>query len=247
MVAEIEQLVRAGLQPAEALRRLQAERVLMSEAARRGFESDPAVSGVGRQALVQALLQSEADAVRVTAEDIKQAYDKNKARFEHEERRRSVHVLAQLPKNPSPADDAAAKTFAEKMIPELASAPDPVAFVQAIGKRPGAQFTIVAETLPPTTRDGSLVEPFLEALFSLSQPATVLTPVRTSFGWHAVRVIEIIPAETTPYEQASESLRAELLLARKQQRIAGLVEGLRKQYGVDVSKNAAETLAKLEL
>ncbi|MFI5306520.1 MAG: peptidyl-prolyl cis-trans isomerase [Polyangiales bacterium] len=246
-VAEVEELVHAGLPPREALVRLQAERVLMTEAGRRGFGADPAVEQVARQALVQTLIAAEADAVRITAQDIKEAYDKNKARFERKERRASVHVLASLPKKPSAEADAAAKTFARQMISELASAVDPVAFVRAIGKRKEAQFDVIAEKLPPTAPDGSLVQPFLTALFSVPQPGVVPEPVRTSFGWHAIRVIEIVPAEITPYEQASSVLQGELSLARKQERITALVDRLRKEHGVDISASATETLAKLEL
>jgi parvulin-like peptidyl-prolyl isomerase len=94
-------------------------------------------------------------------------------------------------------------------------------------------------------RGAPFVKPYLAALFSLSAPGVVLEPVRTIFGWHAIRVTEIVPAESVPYEKAAEQLRGELLLARRQARVETLIAELRKVYPVQVSDHAAQAMASL--
>ncbi len=246
-VAEIERLVRAGLTPQQALRRLQSEQLLMEEAERRGLAGNPAVHEVKAQAEVQAVIEQEANAVTVSDADVRRAYEQQKERFERPERRAAVHVLAKLPPNSSPQALAAAKEFADRMVGELALAPDPVAFVHALPKPAGLPFQVVAEQIPAVPRHGRLVEPFLAAMFSISAPGVVPQPVQTSFGWHAIRVTQILPAETTPYDKAADVLHAELLLSHRRTRLHALLDRLRKEQGVQVSSSVGQRLAHLEL
>ena len=246
-VGEVEALVRAGLSPREALRRLQAERLLMAEAERLGFGKTAAASQVATQARVQALLEAEADAVRVSDAEIRAAYERSKDRFEKPERRASVHVLAKLPKDASAEADAAARAFIERVIPELRDARDLDAFKQQQAARSTPEFKVVSERLPAVGRHERLVEPFLAALFSVAGPSVVPEPVRTSYGWHAIRVTEILPAVSTPYDKAAEQLRAELLTQKRKARIDELIAQLRQNYGVQIDDHAAQTLAALAL
>jgi hypothetical protein len=246
-IDEVRELVRAGLSPRVALRRLQAERLLAAEAARRGAGHGAPVKQVARQALVQALLEAEASSVVVNEAEIRPAYEKALARFERPERRASVHVLAKLPNNASPEADAAAKAFALRALPSLAQSQDLDRFIAQQRELKAEQFSVIAERLPAVDTHAALVEPYLTALFSLTQPGVVPQPIRTSYGWHAIRVTEILPKQSTPYDKAAEVLRAEILLARREQRVHQLIDRLRGQYGVQIPKNAGETLAHLEL
>jgi parvulin-like peptidyl-prolyl isomerase len=246
-VDEVQELARAGLSPRTALRRLEAERLLVAEATRRGLAKRAPVREVARQALVQALLQAEANAVVVSDSEIKAAYEKTLARFERPERRASVHVLAKLPKNPSPAADAAAKEFVLGVLPQLAATEDLDGFMLQQRALKSEQFSVVAERLPAVDTHAALVESYLTAMFSLAQPGTVPQPIRTVYGWHAIRVTQILPKESTPYDTAAVMLRAELLLDRRQHRVQQLIDHLRGQYGVQIPKNAGEALAHIEL
>lgn len=244
---EIEALAREGLTPQVALRRLQAERLLMAEAERRGFAEDPAVKQVGRQAAVQALLDAEAGSVIVSDADLRQTYAEQRPRFEIPERRASVHVLAALPKNASPEQDAAAKAYAQKVLRELSAATDLDRFLEDQRSRKAEGVKIVAEQIPALDAHAKLVKPFIDAVFSLPAPGVVATPVRTIYGWHAIRVTEILAAGRTPFEIAAESLRSELLLSRRQQRVQQLIEHARSTDVVTISPNIAEALARLKL
>jgi parvulin-like peptidyl-prolyl isomerase len=202
---------------------------------------------VARQALVQALLVSTTDAAEVDEEQIRAAYEHALARFERPERRASVHVLARVPKQATPEAEQAARELVTQLIGPLRDAADLDAFAGEARGRATPQLQVVAERIPAIDRHAGFARPYLDALFSLSEPGVVGQPVRTDYGWHAIRVTEIIPSERMPYDKAAEQLRAELLLRRRTKLVDELIGGARKQYGVEIPSTVGQTLAKLQL
>lgn len=242
---EVEELVLAGLPPAEALRRLQAQSLLTAEAERRALGELPAVQRTGAQAAVQALLQAEAGAVEVTEAELRQAYAEQRARFELPERRLAAHVLARpLPQAPA-GTDARAKEFAAAAIEAWRGATDVDAFLQRQKSVSLPGIEVVAERLPELVK-GQVPGLFGDALFGLASEGVVESPVQTRQGWHAVRVLRILPPEGgQSFAQASEVLRPELLLRKQTQHIEQLVERLRLQYRVSMAADVRESLAAL--
>jgi len=247
-VGDVQALVRdSTLTPQQALWRLQAERLLMAEADQRGLGDEAAVEQVARQARVQSLLQDLTDAVAVSDEEVRAAYEKSKSRFEPPERRVVVHALAQLPKNATPQADAAARAFATQMIERLAATTDFNELAAKLKHETSPHFKVRLEKLPAMHRRSALVPSFLEAMFSVPEPGMVRQPVQTVYGWHAIRVLEIRPSASTPYAEAAEILRGELELERKKKLVTELVATLRKQHRVELAADLRKTLAKLEL
>ncbi len=244
-VADIEAVVKASdLDPRQALASLQAERLLMDEAQRRGFERNREVRHVTRQALAQAVLTEEATRVEVTDAQLRAAYAAQKPRFSYLERRASLHVLAAFQ---DPAQDAHAYEFIRHVCREFAAAP--ATEVESVWARyqtyvePG--LTVSAERIPAVDRDAAFVKPYLDALFSLPAPGTVPTPVRTRFGWHAIVVREIIPSAQIPFDEASGELRPELELKAREARTEELLNGLRRDAPVRVEADAVQRIAAL--
>jgi hypothetical protein len=245
-VADVQALVDASdLTPRDALRRLQQERLLMAAAEERGFGRDSEVGWVQRQAAVQTLLDNVANTVTVSDGELRAAYDGSGQRFGYPELRVSVHVLARLPKKASPQAEAAAKAFAAQMIEGLGQASDPTAFAAGLNGQKRPEFEVVGETLPPVPNGGMLEAPFMSALYAAKEPGIVAAPVRTSYGWHAVRVVQIIPENRTPLEEAAKQLRPELLVARRTKVVDELIERIRKQHGAQRPENVTELLGKL--
>jgi hypothetical protein len=178
---------------------------------------------------------------------VRAADEKARGRFERPELRVAVHVLARLPKSPTPEADAAARAFATDMIAPLAAAQDPQGFLSELRGKTTALFGIAAEALPPVARKGGLVEEFLNAMFALTAPGVVPRPVKTIYGWHAIRLLKIEPAFSMPYAEAAAQLRAELMVERKKQIVDQLIADARKKNRIELSGKLRETLAKLEL
>jgi parvulin-like peptidyl-prolyl isomerase len=105
---------------------------------------------------------------------------------------------------------------------------------------------VKAEALPPFDRKAALAPEYSAAMFSLPAPGVVPEPVRTSFGWHAIRVTEILPAEETPYEKAAPILRGELSVARQTAAIQELLKELSRAHPVQVMKDVDDKLTVVD-
>jgi hypothetical protein len=237
-----------GIPIRESLRRLQAERLLVEEATRRGrFARSPEVVDVARRAAVQALLDLEAAQVTVPDRDVEKAYEEQHARFETKEQRVVVHFLAGSREGAPEVLDARARAYAAAALEELKVATDLEAWKAKHTGKVVEGVQTLAETLPPLAREGRVVKPFEDAMFSLAQPGVVPAPLRTSYGWHAIRVLEITPAKVVPFETAVTTLRAELRLEQQTAHVAKLIEALRRQHPVVITPQASAILGELEI
>jgi hypothetical protein len=243
-LSEVEALAAHGLPADEALSRLQAEALLMAEAERRGLQAHDEVRWVERQALVQALLASETQTVRVSEADVRRLYDERKSEYGAVEKRVCVHLAVLLPKKASPEAEASAAAFVRERSPELAAAVDLDAFVRAHDETttPGG-LRVVAERLPPIDRKANIAAPYIEALFSLERVGAVSKPVRTSHGFHAIRLTEVIKTPETPFHRVFDQLHAELLQRAQKQHVEQFVARLRAEQRVEIAAEVRERLA----
>jgi parvulin-like peptidyl-prolyl isomerase len=247
---EVQRLVAAtGLSARAALARLQAKRLLEGEAAQRGYGSRSETQRVGRQALVQALLSRDVEAAGaddVDEAEITRAYAASRARFETPEKRVASHVLALVPKRASEAQERAARVFAETACRELRASHDRAATLQAWKAQNSPQLPLKVEDLPAVADDGSFVPEFLRALFSLSEPGVVPTPVRTEFGWHAIVLTAILPSSQVPMAVARAQLRRELTTRKHKSRFDALLTTLRDRTPVEYADRARDALTGLD-
>jgi parvulin-like peptidyl-prolyl isomerase len=244
---EVSALARAGgLSTAAALARLEAERLLAQEAARRGYDSHAQTRSVGRQALVQALLSRDIESQSVDEDEIRAAYAREHTRFETPEKRTATHLLAFLPKGASAEQDRAAREFCEMASRELRNASDRQATLAQLRTTQSALFAVKVEDLPAVANDKSFVPEFQRALFSVPAPGVVEAPVKTEFGWHVIIVTAIQPATHLSLESARPQLRQELAVRKRKQALEALLAKLRRGTPVQFSASAQQALATLE-
>lgn len=242
-LADVQRVVDVlDLEPRAALRRLQRQRLLASEARRRGLQHHPKVARVRRQAAVQALLEARVENVEIDAEQLREAYERAADRFNEPEKRASVHVLVRVEEGASERSEARARALAEEALADLRGAEDVQSVIDAYKKRREGELRVVAERIPPVARDASFAEPYLEAIFSLEEPGVVPRLVRTDFGWHAVAVTAVEPARKTPFEDAAETLRAELRREAEEERMDMLMQRLRERAAIERDREAARSL-----
>jgi hypothetical protein len=245
-VGDVRALTSSGeIAPRAALRRLQEERLLAKEAARRGMAQEWAVSEVGRKAAVQALLATVAEEAVVADAELQAAYTAQRERFEKPELRAAIHLLGRAKADAGPAVAAAARAAVERLTPVLANAVDIDGFAHAYRKVTVDGVEIICERLPPFQRVGKLEQTFADAMFSIPGTGMVPGATKTSYGWHVIRVLEVVPAETTPMPVALATLREELLTERRKQRVTELLARLAKAYPVQLSGDATQSLATL--
>jgi peptidyl-prolyl cis-trans isomerase C len=236
---------KGGISVEEALHLLQSELLLMAEAERRGYQDEADVELVARKARVQALLDAEAQSVEVSEARIDEAVAGSGDRFKQPERRRSIHVLAKLKGVDDPDAWDAGRRFIESVLPRLREEG-----IGALRKELGGKqvdgFRVLVEDVPAASRGASYAQPYLDALFSLDAPGVVPKPVKTLFGWHAIVVEEIIPAEEKTEAEAREIVREELLLDARIEHTRELIEMLRARTPIEIADSARDLLAGIE-
>mgnify|MGYP006341360359 FL=1 len=148
-------------------------------------------------------------ATTTTADEasLRKRYEQEKSRFMSPEQRVVSHILIE-----AAADaDAATQKAAEQKAAALAE--------QA--RKPGADFAALAKTnssdagskdsggaLPAFARDGTMVKPFEDATFAM-QVGEILGPVKTDFGYHVLKLSEIMPGQGKSFEDVRDELARE--------------------------------------
>ena len=90
------------------------------------------------------------------------------------------------------------------------------------------------------TKNGTMDPAFLDAAFALQPNTYTKTPVKTSFGWDVVQVLDKRPAKTPTLEEAKPQLRSQMAQRAVQARVNELVKGSKVQfYNVDGSPESA--------
>ncbi len=149
----------------------------------------------------QALADIEPD-----EDELRDLYASQEARFVTEERRKAAHILLT-----AAAGDAEANAAVEQQIQDLsARIANGEAFAdlaREYSQDPGsAEQGGELGWIEP----GVMVDAFEDALYQL-ELGDVSAPVKTSFGWHLIKLEEIDPSVGKTFEQAREELAEEWL------------------------------------
>jgi peptidyl-prolyl cis-trans isomerase C len=202
---------------AQLIDRAITERVLVTAAVRAGLERDAEVERRIRRAreqeLQQALLTRELSRI-VTPEAVRARYDQETGRRTGEEEVRARHILV-------PTEAAARQALAEV-------------------QRPGADFAEVAKRRSTDSsaaeggdlgffKQSAMVPEFAAAAFALQPGQVTSAPVRTTFGWHIIKVEERRAAPVPSFEEARDSLRQRMM----EEQVDAVVTRLRQAATVE--------------
>jgi peptidyl-prolyl cis-trans isomerase D len=153
----------------------------------------------------------------VTEEEVLANYNENIGAYQTIEERRVSHILIEF------GDDA---TKAKETALE----------VLALVKAPGADFAAIAaeRSADPISAEmggdldfivkGDWSESFEDAAFGLKAAGDISDIVETEFGYHIVKLTELKPVVTTPFEDVKEELTATLLKDKALDTFFGLQE-----------------------
>lgn len=140
--------------------------------------------------------------LKVSDDEIKDYYEKNKARYEIKEQVRASHILLKVDKKADEAAVKAAKAKADKIYAEAS--------------KKGADFAELAKKNsegPTAPRGGDLsyfsrgrmVPEFEKAAFAL-KVGDVSKPVKTQFGWHIIKVTDKKEGKQRSFDEVKESI-----------------------------------------
>jgi peptidyl-prolyl cis-trans isomerase D len=163
-------------------------------------------------ATIQYLVMSPATvaaSVQPADADLKKYYDDNIAHYRTEGQVRASHILIAAPKDASAADKAKAKQKADELLAQIKAHPDQFAQIaQQNSQDPGS-----------AAKGGDLGyfgrgmiaggKAFDDAVFALKKDE-VSGIVQTDFGYHIVKVTDVKPAATKPFDEVKDQIARDL-------------------------------------
>jgi peptidyl-prolyl cis-trans isomerase D len=188
------------------------------------YDKNPTLFQIPEQIKAEYLvLNPEAVEKMVTVSDaeILDAYNKNKARFSTPEKRSASHILVTVAKDAKPADDAAAKAKAQAILAEVQKNPNDFAKIAKAQSQDPGSAELGGDL--GVVEKGLFDKPVEDAIFSLKDGETS-QPVRSSFGYHIVKVTKVVPASQKSLEEAKPEIAAELKKSKLSAKYSELAE-----------------------
>lgn len=199
---------------------------------------DQIKDNISHNLAVTALLEKQGN-LAVTDAEIKEYFEKNKARYEVKEQVRASHILFKVGKKDDKAKDAAAKKQADEVYQKA--------------KAKGADFAALAKKHsqgPTAPRGGDLsyftrgrMVPAFEKVAFVMKPGDVAKPVRTQFGWHVIKVTDKKEGRQRPFGEVKESIDKLLRNKKSRQAKSELLKGLREKAQIESFLPKAKTVA----
>ena len=218
-VPELDRLVRNEL----------VRQALIAEAKGKGWDKKPDVALMMERARDQALLQAYMNEVAKppagypSEEDIKQAYEQNKAQLAVPAQFELAQIFVASPESM----DKTAAAAAQKKAFDLA----------AKAQAKGADFAKLArehsehkDTAPKGGNLGWLPEnqifPEIRVVAAKMEKGEVSAPIRSAAGWHIVKVSDKKPAGVRPLSEVRDAIVNQLRLRRAQEIERNYIEGM---------------------
>jgi peptidyl-prolyl cis-trans isomerase D len=175
----------------------------------------PQFSQPERRKLQYVIVSPKKLAVTVSDAEAEAYYKEHAAEFEEPKRLRVAHVLVRVPPVGGSDAENAAKAKVEDVIRRANGGEDFAKLAREISedKASAVQGGDLGFVGP-----GELVAPFEQAAFALKK-GEISAPVRTPFGYHAIRVIDVKEGGKTPLKEVAPKIK-ETLGAQKSEQAA---------------------------
>jgi peptidyl-prolyl cis-trans isomerase D len=175
------------------------------------YDANPTAFQVPEQTKIEYVMLTQeaiASQASVDAADVKKQYDDNIKRYTRPEERQASHILIAVKPDAPEADKAAAKAKAEALAAQARKNPAQFAeLAKQNSQDPGSAAQ--GGDLGSFARDGSMVKPFEDAVFTAKQ-GDIVGPVQTDFGWHVIKVTAISAGKTLSFDEAKAPIELEL-------------------------------------
>jgi parvulin-like peptidyl-prolyl isomerase len=189
-----------------------------------GFTDEEVRQGIKLQLLREDVFNKVTKDTKVSDDEIKTYYDKNKQQYATPAQPPSRDVRHILVKS---------KKLADQLYTQLQANPGKFA---ALAKKYSTDTSSAQNggRLPPGTAvKGRLVKPFEDVAFSI-KTNQISKPVHSQFGWHIIEALGPVkagtPAKPTPLSQVKEAIRQQLLSSDKQKSMDKWLAGIKKHY-----------------
>src|SRR5436309_3505249 len=143
----------------------------------------------------------------VTDAEVEKFYNEHLKEFETPRQVRAAHVLVRVPETGGSEAEDNARTKVADVIRRAKAGEDFGKLAQGISEDPatasrGGDLGLVSR--------GEMVPQFEQALFALKKGEVSPEPIRTPFGFHAIRVLEVREGGTKPLKDVAAQIRVRL-------------------------------------
>ncbi len=162
--------------------------------------------------------------IEVDEQDLRQAYQEQLGRFTKEELRSASHILVTVP---NAADQAAvdqARARTEELHRKISDGEE--TFQEVMQTAESGDLDDVTGGDLGAIEKGVLDPAFDRALFALNEVGDISEPVRTSFGFHLIRLDAVEKGQVKPFDDVRDELARELKRRRAESRFYDMAETL---------------------
>jgi parvulin-like peptidyl-prolyl isomerase len=196
----------------------------------RGLTLDEFKADMEEGLMIQQLIQKEVFAkVSVSRQELESFFQKH--RDDYMEGSVHVrHILITVAPDASPEDDAKARDRAKTVLAKARKGDDFAQLAQQYSEDPSKDK---GGDLGDLAR-GQTVKPFEDVAFSL-KPGEISDLVRTTFGYHIIKVEEIKTAKRPSFEEAEDRVREDLMQEKATAQYLKYVKALQKKAKITVN------------
>ncbi|QEP44576.1 peptidylprolyl isomerase [Ectothiorhodospiraceae bacterium BW-2] len=155
--------------------------------------------------------------IAVEEAELQSRYEAQKLNYRTEEERSAAHILLEVG-----GDEAAVKAQAEELYQQLQQGADFAALAQTHSQDPGSASQ--GGELGFFGR-GVMDDAFEEAVFTL-QAGEISQPIRSSFGYHLIKLNEIRGGESKSFAEVKDQLKQEIQQQRSDEKFYDLADKL---------------------
>jgi len=146
--------------------------------------------------------------IAIDPAEVRKQYDANIKQYGKPEERQASHILIAVKPDASSEKKAAAKKKAEEIAAEAKQNPGQFAeLAKKYSQDPGSAAQ--GGDLGFFARDGSMVKPFEEAVFSM-KPGEIAGPIETNFGYHIIKLTAVQPAKVQSFDEVKAQIEQDL-------------------------------------
>lgn len=232
-----------GVSAEAAIDQLIDEELLVREAERLGLTVSEDGERTIERVMVRSMLhdlENENTPESISEEEVREDYALHADRLQVPERRRSWHILV---KDSSEAGQARA----ESILRELRRAADPRTVYERYvdGAPDGTELEIKAEELPAISKNAGFKKRYKNALFEAKSEGPLKDVVKTSHGWHAIVLVEILPEEHTTIDEVEGEIRERLSQKKRFEQLVEIVQALEAKGLVQYDEEGVERLLSM--
>ena len=202
----------------------QMEKRYQTALKQQGFTDEEVRTGLKLRLIQEKVFKKVTSDTKVSDDDVKAYYDKNKKQYE---------TPAQPPSRDVRHILVAKKALADNIYAQLQANPGKFAKLAKKYSLDTSSAKNGGKLPPGTAVKGRLVPEFEKVAFSIKQNV-ISKPVKSQVGWHIIEALGPVkagtPAEPTPLSQVKEAIRQQLLSQNQQKEMDKWLSGMKKDY-----------------